>query len=112
MVTLDYQHCDDRRREGWQRFRRSLFGPSRADAWGVFARQAGGSYVPGSWLASQKVLLKIGGCWPAVLDVHHVSAGETSETYTRLRCVFCSRNGFHFSVQPSNLLTPLARWMG
>ena len=112
MVTLDYQHRDNRRRDAWAQFRRSVFGPSRADVWGAFARQVGGTYVPGRWLASQKVLLTIGDCWPAVLDVHHVSAGESSESYTRLRCVFSSRNGFHFSVQRSNLLTPVARWMG
>lgn len=93
------------------RLLRSLFGPSKEEIWRQLSHEIGGQFVDGGTWKADKVVAKVGE-WTVTLDTFVVMAGTTPVVCTRMRAPFVNRDGFRFTVYPSNLLTNIAAFAG
>jgi hypothetical protein len=62
-----------------------IFGPSREETWRQLSAAIGADYVAGGFWKGDKVVARHGQ-WTITLDTYTESTGDTSYTYTRMRC--------------------------
>ena len=110
-MKLQYQNPDDARREGWQDWRRRIFGVSRADVWTALAREIDARVEDGGWWRGSRVVADVPP-WQVTLDVYTESAGESSTDYTRLRAPFVNPSGFRFRIYRKSIFSNLGKFFG
>jgi hypothetical protein len=90
---------------------RSLFGPTRDDAWRQFCSQSGAHFIEGGfWKRSEVEAFHRG--WKITLDTYTVSTGKSHATYTRIRAPFSNPHLFRFTLHRKGLFSDIARWLG
>jgi hypothetical protein len=90
---------------------RTLFGPSKEEIWRQFAVEIGASIVPGGFWEGDKIEATHGP-WSVVLDTYTVSTGKAVITYTRMRALFVTPDGFHFTVYRWGFFSEVGKWFG
>jgi hypothetical protein len=88
-----------------------LFGPSTEERWRELADAIGGEYSKTSRWNGDRVVTRFN-CWSITLDLKTESAGESSQTYTRLRAAFLSRDGFRFTIRRRSVMSFLTTPLG
>ncbi len=87
------------------------FGPSKEEVWQQLCREIGAEFVAGGFWKGSKVQVRVGP-WVITLDTHTVSAGEHSQTFTRIRAPFVNPDGFRFTIYRKGFLTELGKLLG
>lgn len=90
------------------------FWPIRADSWKDLSNELGGTYIPGGFLRSSRVLI------PSVqsvitLDTYFITYRryrKVNRTLTRLRIPFIDLTGFRFVIYRKGLFSDIATWFG
>ena len=91
---------------------RDIFGPSRQEIWGQFAKAVGGDYSQGGFLSGRVRVDAAHGQWVVTLDTQIVNTGKSTTTYTRMRAPYVNPDGFRFNVYRKGLFSDLAKLFG
>jgi hypothetical protein len=90
---------------------RDVFGPSKDEIWSQLSREIGADYQKGGYFKSGKVTLSHGQ-WVITLDLHTVSSGRNSSTFTRIRAPYVNADGFRFNVYSQTIFSRLGKLLG
>ncbi|WP_419940288.1 DUF3137 domain-containing protein [Candidatus Palauibacter sp.] len=88
-----------------------LFGPSREKIWRQLSRDVGGQFHAGG-LFSQSAVQARTDDWIITLDTYTQRAGNTNQTFTRLRAPYFNPEGFRFEVYRAGLFSGLGKVLG
>jgi hypothetical protein len=92
-------------------FFRSLFGPSKEQAWTRLAQEVEGRFLGGGLFSADAVQARAGD-WIITLDTYTVSTGQASQTFTRLRAPYVNPERFHFRIYRSSMFSGLGKRLG
>jgi hypothetical protein len=87
------------------------FGPTKDEVWQELCQELGADFVTGGFWKGSKVQAHVGP-WTITLDTYTVSAGESAETYTRIRAPYVNRDGFRFTIHRTGFLSNVALRLG
>src|SRR5262245_32432276 len=90
---------------------RDIFGPSRKEVWQQLCSKIGANYVEGGFWEGDKVQA-VNGDWIVTLDIHTVSTGKSSTSYTRMRAPYINPDGFRFVIYREGLFSTIGKWFG
>ena len=88
-----------------------IFRRSKNELWRQLAEDIGGQYEDGGYWNPDGVRYKHEE-WEIVLDTYEVSAGNSSQTITRMRAPFINLDGFYFYMYNEHVFTRLAKFFG
>lgn len=89
---------------------KDLFSNNRDEIWAQLATQLGGTFEKGKLFSSPELRCQAGP-WEIVLDTYS-SGNDNSQTFTRLRAPFLSKDPFAMKIFPENVLTRLGKKLG
>lgn len=92
-------------------FLRSVFGPSRDEVWGKLAEELRAEFTASTFWKGGRVEVKVGE-WIITLDTYTVSAGKSSQTYTRIRAPYVNPDGFRFKVYRQGFFSGIGKFFG
>jgi hypothetical protein len=78
---------------------------------GKFAAEIGARVVPGGFWEGEKIEATHGP-WTVVLDTYTVSTGKAAASYARMRALFVTPDGFHFTVYRWGFFSEVGKWFG
>jgi hypothetical protein len=87
------------------------FGPSKEEVWRQLSEETGAEFVEGGFWKGSKVQAHVGP-WTVTLDIHTVSSGESSTTYTRIRAPYVNPEGFRFTIYRKGFFSELGKFLG
>ncbi len=85
-----------------------LFGPSYQEVWSELSEDIGASFEKGGVLKTATVNLKHED-QEIILDQYTVSTGQSTMTYTRVRCKFHNQLGINLKVYKKSIFSKLAK---
>src|SRR5688572_4357024 len=87
------------------------FRNTKEQAWRQLCSEMQGRWIDGGFMREPRIQVDAGD-WILTLDVHHVSSGDSSVPYTRMRAPFVNRDGFRFTLYRAGIFTPLGKLFG
>ncbi len=90
---------------------RSLFGPSKDEAWKQLSDRIHATFVEGGPLLGSKVVAKVDE-WTITLDTHQLPATYDHIPYTRMRAPYINKDGFRFKIYREGLFSELEKVFG
>lgn len=90
---------------------RGLFGTSQEEVWRQLCAETGAELVKGGFWKGDKVVIRVKD-WTVTLDCYVVSAGNSRQTFTRLRAPYVNPEGFRFLVYRKTLFSALGKYLG
>jgi hypothetical protein len=84
------------------------FGPSKDQVWRKLCEEIGAEFIEGGYWKGSMVQAQVGP-WTLTLDIHVVSTGESSQTYTRLRAPYVNPDGFRFKIYRKGIFSELGK---
>ncbi len=104
---------DAMRRRGIRRMSsfKALFGPSREKIWRQLSSEVGGQFHEGGLLTQSAVQARADD-WIITLDTFTQHAGNSHQTYTRLRAPYFNPESFRFEIYRAGMFSGLGKALG